>query len=51
LSAPIRRAFKAALEGKVVDPVEIPYRQDEKYWVIMPANNEIQIFFAINFSN
>jgi hypothetical protein len=51
LSAPIRRAFKAALEGKIVEPVEIPYRQDEKYWVIMPANNEIQIFFAVNFSN
>jgi hypothetical protein len=51
LSAPIRRAFKAALEGKTVEPVEIAYRQEEKYWVIMPATNEIQIFFAVNFSN
>lgn len=51
ISAPIRRAFNAALNGKQVEPVEIPYRQDEKYWVIMPATNEIQIFFAVNFSN
>jgi len=41
LSAPIRKAFKAALEGKIVEPVEVPYRQDEKYWVIMPVANEI----------
>jgi hypothetical protein len=26
ISAPIRRAFKAALAGKVADPVEIAYR-------------------------
>jgi len=39
LSAPIRRAMNAAMKGKLVDPVEIAYRANEKYWVIMPEKN------------
>lgn len=51
MSAPIRRAMKAALEGKQIEPVEIAYRTDEKYWVLMPAKNEVQVYFAVNFTN
>ena len=50
-SAPIRRYLKSALESKTLDPVEIAYRSDEKYWVMMPAKNEVQVYFAVNFTN
>ena len=33
LGAPIRAAMKASLAGKEFSPCEIPYRQDEKYYV------------------
>ena len=51
ISAPIRRFLKSSLEGKQIDQVEIAYRVDEKYWVVMPAKNEVQVFFGVNFSN
>ena len=51
MSAPIRRAMLSALEGKIVDPVEVPYRQDEKFWVLMPAADEVQVYLAVNFNN
>lgn len=41
LGAPIRQAMKAALAGKPNAPAEIPYRQDEKYWVINPDAGEV----------
>lgn len=43
--------MKAAIAGKPNAPAEIPYRQDEKYWVINPDKDEVQVFFAINFPN
>lgn len=51
LGAPIRQAMKAAIAGKPNAPAEIAYRQDEKYWVINPDKDEVQVFFAINFPN
>lgn len=51
LGAPIRAAMKAALQGKPIEPCEMPYRQDEKYWVFNPDKDEVQVFFAVNFSN
>jgi hypothetical protein len=51
LGAPIRAAIKAAIEGKPIAPAQVPYRQDEKYWVLNPDKNEVQVFFAINFTN
>jgi hypothetical protein len=33
--------MKAALVGKPNAPAEIPYRQDEKYWVINPDKDEV----------
>lgn len=41
LGAPIRQAMKAAMAGKPFTPAEIAYRQDEKYWVINPAKDEV----------
>lgn len=43
--------MKAAMQGKPIEPCEIPYRQDEKYWVFNPDKDEVQVFFAINFQN
>ena len=51
VSAPIRKAMQASLVGKQVDPVEIAYRQDEKYWVMMPLKNEISVYFSVNYTN
>jgi|DEB19_MinimDraft_2_1074335.scaffolds.fasta_scaffold25736_2 hypothetical protein len=51
LSAPIRMAMEAGLAGKNVPPMEVSYRQDEKYWVTMPVNGEIQVSLAVNFHN
>lgn len=51
VSAPIRKAMQASLAGKQVDPVEIAYRQDEKYWVMMPLKNEISVYFSVNYTN
>ena len=50
LSAPIRKAFLASLDGKITEPVEVPYRADEKFWVMQPAVNEVQVYFGVNFS-
>ncbi len=50
MSAPIRRAMNAALADKQIDPVEIPYREHEKFWVLMPAKNEVQVYFAVHFT-
>ena len=36
LGAPIWCAMQAAIEDKDFAPCEIPYRQDEKYWVMQP---------------
>lgn len=41
----------SALEAKIIEPIEIAYRSDEKYWVMMPAKNEVQVYFAVNFTN
>lgn len=51
ISAPIRRFFMSSLEGKMLEGIEIAYRSDEKYWVMMPAKNEVQVYFAVNFTN
>lgn len=51
LSAPIRQAMKAAIAGSPFTPAEVAYRQDEKFWVINPAKDEVQVLFAINFTN
>ena len=49
MSAPIRLAMNAALSGKTAGPFEVPYREDEKYWLISQNAGEIQVYFAINF--
>ena len=51
LGAPIRQAMKASVAKTDFKPAEIPYRQDEKYWVVNPAKDGVQVFFALNFPN
>jgi len=43
--------MEAGLAGKTVAPIEVNYRPDEKYWVMMPASGEIQVYLAVNFHN
>lgn len=51
MSAPIRRAMNAALAHKQIPNCEIQYRASEKYWVMMPEKNEVQVYFAVDFTN
>jgi len=52
LGAPIRRALKAlnAGSGNPTDSCELPYRVDEKYWVVSNMG-EVTISFALQFDN
>ena len=52
LGAPIRRALKAlqAGAGNPAHTCEIPYRNDEKYWVVA-SKDEVTVSFAMNFDN
>jgi len=51
LSAPIRKAMVASAGDEVVAPVEVPYRHDEKYWVVMNAKGSVLVYFSVNFKN
>mmetsp|Transcript_5762 Transcript_5762/g.4117 ORF Transcript_5762/g.4117 Transcript_5762/m.4117 type:complete len:90 (-) Transcript_5762:591-860(-) len=51
LSAPIRKAMEASATDTIAPPVEVSYRLDEKYWVLMPAKGTVLVFFSINFKN
>jgi actin related protein 2/3 complex, subunit 2 len=52
LGAPIRRALLSlkAGAGNPADSCELPYRLDEKYWVVS-AKAEVTISFALQFDN
>ena len=52
LGAPIRRALISlkAGAGKPSDSCEIPYRKDEKYWVVS-SKDEVTVSFALQFDN
>ena len=52
LGAPIRNGMQKAIAGKAneVQPCEIPYRPDEKYWVLAPSANSIEVVFSLNFN-
>ncbi len=55
IGAPIRRALKSlALNpsgtGNPADSCEIPYRVDEKYWVVA-SKSEVTVSFALQFDN
>ena len=52
LGAPIRKALKPLQAGAGIadNSFEIPYRLDEKYWVVS-AKNEVTISFALQFDN
>lgn len=49
IGAPIRRALIATSKGETFDNCEIPYRKDEKYWLICPKAGKMILFFGINF--
>ena len=41
--------MQAAIKGEDFAPCEIPYRQDEKYWVMKPSKDDVLVFFSLNF--
>ena len=41
IGAPIRNAMKKALAGEQFTPCEIPYRKNEKYWLLQPDKDEV----------
>lgn len=48
VGAPIYAAMKAALKGEKFEPVEVPYRSDEKYWVFSDKS-EVTVVYGLNF--
>ena len=52
MGAPIRRALKSLQSGagNVADSCEIPYRVDEKFWIVS-AKGEVTVSFALQFDN
>lgn len=50
IGAPIRRALLQMQKDQKVDNCEIPYRKDEKYWILGSGSNEFSFFHAFNFS-
>jgi hypothetical protein len=52
MGAPIRRALLSLQKGQgnPGDSCEIPYRTDEKYWVVS-SKGEVTVSFALQFDN
>lgn len=52
MGAPIRRALLSLQsgQGKPTDSCEIPYRADEKYWVVA-SKSEVTVSYGLNFDN
>ena len=51
VGAPIRNAMKKALAGEQFAPCEVPYRKNEKYWLLQPDKNEVQVIFSVNYED
>ena len=51
IGAPIRLAMKKALAGEQFTPCEIPYRKNEKYWLLQPDKDEVQIIFSVQYED
>lgn len=51
LGAPIRKAFLCAKEGKPFDPCEVPYRSNEKYWLLQPDKSDVQLIFSVHYAD
>jgi len=43
--------MKKALAGEQFTPCEIPYRKNEKYWLLQPDKDEVQIIFSVNYED
>ena len=52
MGAPIRRALQSLQsgQGKPSDSCEIPYRADEKYWVVA-SKSEVTVSYGLHFDN
>ena len=48
IGAPIRKALLQMQKDQKVDNCEIPYRKDEKYWIMGSPSNEASFFFGFN---
>ena len=43
--------MKKALAGEQFSPCEIPYRKNEKYWLLQPDKDEVQIIFSVQYED
>jgi len=51
IGAPIRRALMQVKAGGEVTACEIPYRKDEKYWILSPEAGSASFYISFNFGN
>ena len=51
MGAPIRKALQDIGAGKSTNKAEIPYREDEKYWIVSSEAGGMTVVYAINFPN
>ena len=51
IGAPIRRALLQMRDKAAVSNCEIPYRKDEKYWIVSNAAGQASFYFSFNFKN
>ena len=51
IGAPIRKALLQVKAGETVTHCEIPYRKDEKYWILSPEAGSASFYLSFNFIN
>ena len=51
IGAPVRRALLDVKAGKTTTPCEIPYRKDEKYWIVSGGAGSASFYISFNFGN
>ena len=49
LGAPVRKAIMETKAGREFEPMEIPYRPSEKYWVMSPGKDMVMVCFSVHF--
>jgi len=50
VGGPIYSGMKVVQKGGSFTPVEVPYRNDEKYWVFAEHGQQIQVIYGLNFN-
>ena len=52
LGAPIRKAMMCVKEGKPVTECEVPYRKNEKYWLLPAADaKDFMLIYSVHYED